>query len=56
MHTDEVESVELASYRLRDIAVQWYQAWELSRGENAPPVIWREFSNAFIRQYLPPEF
>ncbi|XP_070045040.1 uncharacterized protein [Nicotiana tomentosiformis] len=28
----EIESVELASYRLRDVAFNWYESWELSRG------------------------
>ncbi|XP_070050484.1 uncharacterized protein [Nicotiana tomentosiformis] len=30
------ESVELASYRLQDVAINWYESWELSRGEDAP--------------------
>ncbi|XP_055806928.1 uncharacterized protein LOC129875683 [Solanum dulcamara] len=33
----ETESVELASYQLYDIVVNWYESWELSRGESAPP-------------------
>ncbi|XP_060183265.1 uncharacterized protein LOC132613253 [Lycium barbarum] len=31
------ESVELASYRLYDVAANWYESWELARGVGAPP-------------------
>ncbi|XP_070007197.1 uncharacterized protein [Nicotiana sylvestris] len=55
MKATETESVELASYRLRDVAVNWYESWELSRGENAHPVVWQEFTEAFLHHYLPPE-
>ncbi|XP_070003028.1 uncharacterized protein [Nicotiana sylvestris] len=47
--------VELASYRLRDVAVNWHESWELSRGEDAPPAVWQEFTEAFLHHYLPPE-
>ncbi|XP_070015467.1 uncharacterized protein [Nicotiana sylvestris] len=49
------ESVELATYRLQDIAVNWYDSWELSRGENAPTAVWQEFTEAFLRHCLQPE-
>ncbi|XP_033516975.1 uncharacterized protein [Nicotiana tomentosiformis] len=55
MHASDTESVELASYRLRDVAVQWYETWEFSRGTNAPPAVWEEFSGAFLRHYLSTE-
>ena len=61
MHTlrvtraSENESVELASYRLRDVAVNCYESWELSRGEDAPPAVWDEFVEAFLGHFLPPE-
>ncbi|XP_070010023.1 uncharacterized protein [Nicotiana sylvestris] len=44
------ESVELASYRLRDVAVNWYESWELSKG-----AVRQEFTEAFLHYYLPPE-
>ncbi|XP_070055002.1 uncharacterized protein [Nicotiana tomentosiformis] len=50
-----IESVELASYRLRDNAINWYESWELSRGKGALPAVWKEFTKAFLRHYLPPE-
>ncbi|XP_070039402.1 uncharacterized protein [Nicotiana tomentosiformis] len=49
------ESVELASYRLQDVAVNWYESWELSRGKDSPPTVWQEFTKAFLCHYLPPE-
>nr|XP_009778093.1 PREDICTED: uncharacterized protein LOC104227534 [Nicotiana sylvestris] len=55
MHASDTESVELASYRLRDVAVQWYETWKLSRGTNASPAVWEEFLGAFLCHYLPSE-
>ncbi|XP_059291435.1 protein Ycf2-like [Lycium ferocissimum] len=37
MRAFETEFVELASYRLRDVAINWYESWELSSGEDVPP-------------------
>ncbi|XP_070015515.1 uncharacterized protein [Nicotiana sylvestris] len=55
MKSTTTESFELASYRLRDVAVNWYESLELSRGEDAPPTVWQEFTKAFLRHYLPLE-
>ncbi|XP_070040089.1 uncharacterized protein [Nicotiana tomentosiformis] len=55
MKATTTKSVELTSYRLRDVVVNWYEFWELSKGEDAPPAVWQEFREAFIRHYLPPE-
>ncbi|XP_070046768.1 uncharacterized protein [Nicotiana tomentosiformis] len=55
MHATDTESAELASYRLRDVAVNWYETWEQARGPLAPLVGWREFYEAFLQQYLPIE-
>lgn len=51
----ETESVELASYRLHDVAANWYESWLLCRGEGAPPAVWDEFTGAFLAHFLPPE-
>ncbi|XP_060183022.1 uncharacterized protein LOC132612973 [Lycium barbarum] len=45
----------MASYRIRDVAIQWYSNWISSRGINAPLPVWQEFIDAFFRHYLPPE-
>ncbi|XP_070010126.1 uncharacterized protein [Nicotiana sylvestris] len=55
MKATATELVELSFYRLRDVAVNWYESWELPRGEDAPPEIWQEFTEAFLCYYLPPE-
>ena len=55
IRASETESVELASYRLRDVAVNWYESWEMSRGGDAPPAAWDEFVEAFLGHFLPPE-
>ncbi|XP_070019338.1 uncharacterized protein [Nicotiana sylvestris] len=55
IHATDVESVEFTSYRLRDIAVTWYETWKQTRGPNVPPVTWKECSDAFLQQYLPIE-
>lgn len=52
MHASDTEAVELASYRLQNLAVFWYDSWERSTGPNAPPAVWKEFSEAFLRHYL----
>ncbi|XP_055814159.1 uncharacterized protein LOC129883548 [Solanum dulcamara] len=49
------ESVELASYRLHEVAANWFESWELSRGRLASPAVWDEFTEAFISHFLPPE-
>ncbi|XP_049399822.1 uncharacterized protein LOC125863894 [Solanum stenotomum] len=49
------EDVELASFRLRDVAILWYEAWERSKGHDAPPAEWEDFSEAFLAHYLPRE-
>ncbi|XP_070017120.1 uncharacterized protein [Nicotiana sylvestris] len=55
MHASIIEAVELASFRLRDVVVLWYEVWERSRGPNASPVEWEDFSQAFLAHYLPRE-
>ncbi|XP_070034823.1 uncharacterized protein [Nicotiana tomentosiformis] len=55
MKATATESVELASYRHQDAAVNWYESWELSRGKDAPPTVWQEFTKAFLHHYRPPE-
>ncbi|XP_070055051.1 uncharacterized protein [Nicotiana tomentosiformis] len=39
----------------QDVAVNWDESWELSRGEDTPPTVWQEFTEAFLCHYLPPE-
>ncbi|XP_070040679.1 uncharacterized protein [Nicotiana tomentosiformis] len=48
MHATEKEAVELAAFRLRDIATLWYEGWERSKARDAPPASWENFSDAFL--------
>lgn len=51
----ETKSIELALYRLWDVAINWYESWELSRVDSAPPLVWDEFVEAFLGHLLPSE-
>ncbi|XP_070032372.1 uncharacterized protein [Nicotiana tomentosiformis] len=55
MHATEKEAVELAAFRLRDIAILWYEGWERSKARDVPPASWGKFLDAFLDQYLPRE-
>ncbi|XP_070047265.1 uncharacterized protein [Nicotiana tomentosiformis] len=37
MRATETESVELASYRLKEVGYSWFELWEQSREEGSPP-------------------
>lgn len=43
IHISEEESVELESYRLKDMAHDWVVVWKKSRGEDATPMTWQKF-------------
>ncbi|XP_070034833.1 uncharacterized protein [Nicotiana tomentosiformis] len=55
MRASETEAVDLASYRLKEVAYSWFELWEESREEGSPPTRWGEFVNAFIDHFLPAE-
>ena len=40
---------------MRDVSTNWYESWELSRGEGSPPAVWGEFVEVFQGHLLPPE-
>ncbi|XP_070031660.1 uncharacterized protein [Nicotiana tomentosiformis] len=52
MGATETEAVELASYRLKEVAYSWFELWEESREEGSPPARWNEFTDAFINHFL----
>ncbi|XP_070032307.1 uncharacterized protein [Nicotiana tomentosiformis] len=55
MRATEMEAVDLASYRLKEVAYYWFEMWEESRKEGIPPASWSEFVDAFIDHFLPVE-
>ena len=36
MHVADAERVELATYKLKNIAIYWYGQWKKGRDEDAP--------------------
>ncbi|MCF8701939.1 retrotransposon gag domain-containing protein [Corynebacterium sp. MC-10] len=55
MHVGGIEAIELATYRLKGVAILWYETWKQSKGIDAPPTTWQEFKEAFLDHYLPLE-
>lgn len=49
------DAVELASYRLKDVAYAWFEMWEQQRSEEDDPPTWEEFTEAFIANFIPEE-
>jgi len=43
MHVSEKKSVELASYRLKDVSHDWVVMWKKSRGEDVSSMTWQIF-------------
>ena len=55
MHVSSKEALELAAYRLKGVAILWYESWKQSRETDAPSATWKEFKKAFLGHYLPLE-
>ncbi|XP_059294511.1 probable LRR receptor-like serine/threonine-protein kinase At1g74360 [Lycium ferocissimum] len=47
MHATEIEAAEFGAFQLQDVAHIWYESWEQSQGEYAPPATRDEFVDAF---------
>ncbi|WRX07825.1 Retrotransposon gag domain - like 1 [Theobroma cacao] len=48
-----VRSIELATFRLEDVAQEWYSSLCRGRPTDAAPLAWSEFNAAFLDQFLP---
>ena len=55
MHISGKEALDLATYRLKGVAILWYEAWKKSRGTNSPSATWKEFKKALLVHYPPLE-
>ncbi|XP_070048469.1 uncharacterized protein [Nicotiana tomentosiformis] len=55
MRSTKTKAVELAFYRLKEVAYSWFELWEEFREEGSPLVKWGEFADAFIDHFLPAE-
>ena len=49
------EKAELASYQLKEVAQIWYTQWMANRPEEAGPIEWEGFKEAFLGKYFPLE-
>ena len=45
----------MSSCRLKDIAYDWVVIWKKSTEENAAPMIWQIFYDAFLDKFFPRE-
>ena len=52
MHVFVEESIEFASYRLKDVAYNWAVMQKNSRGEDATPITWKIFWHAFLDKFF----
>lgn len=52
MHVTEQESVELASYRSKDVDYDCFMVWKDSRGENVASINWKVFDDAFMDKFF----
>lgn len=52
MHVTEEGSIELASYRLNDVAYNWVIMWKEGRGENTTLMSWQVFEDTFLDRFF----
>lgn len=52
MHVFEVESVDLAFYRLKDLSYDWVVAWNKSRGDDVASMTWKIFQDTFLDKFF----
>ena len=55
MYVSEERSVELAAYRLKDLAYDRVVSWRKGRGEGAVPTTWQKFQDTFLDKFFPLE-
>ncbi|XP_070040447.1 uncharacterized protein [Nicotiana tomentosiformis] len=53
MGVTETSGVSFTIFQLRGAAYQWWRANELSNPAEAASLIWTQFSDMFLREYVP---
>ncbi|XP_070036131.1 uncharacterized protein [Nicotiana tomentosiformis] len=53
MGVAESSGVSFTSFQLRGVAYQWWRAYELSSMDEATSLTWTQFSDMFLRKYVP---
>ena len=52
MGVAELSGVSFTAFQLRGAAYQWWRAYELSSPAEAASLIWTQFSDMFLREYV----
>lgn len=53
IHITELEGVDIAAYKLKNIEHQWYDMWEQLRGVDIESALREDFSRAFLYLFFP---
>ncbi|XP_070055407.1 uncharacterized protein [Nicotiana tomentosiformis] len=49
----ETSGVSITAFQLRGAAYQWWRAYELTSTDEAASLTWSQFSEMFLREYVP---
>ena len=55
MHVADSETVDLATYQLKNVARTWFDQCKEGRDEDAPHSSWAYFEEAFLERFFPPK-
>ena len=55
MHVVDVERVELSAYQMKNVARTWFDQWKEGTIEDATPLSWACFEEAFLKRFFPRE-
>lgn len=50
-----MEGVNFVAYQLKDVAYQWFEEWDMDRGNGEESVLWDTFSKSFLDYFFPQE-
>ena len=53
MHVTDVEGVEFVDYHLKDMAYQWFEEWDETRGDDTKSALQDDFLGAFLDCFFP---
>ncbi|XP_047267531.1 uncharacterized protein LOC107868964 [Capsicum annuum] len=55
MQATNVKGVEFAAYQLKDVAYQWREEYEWTKGDYAESALWDNFSSVFLDRFFSQE-
>ena len=53
MYVDNTEKIELVAYQLKNVVRTWFDQRKAGRAEDASPVSWACFNEAFLGCFFP---